>query len=178
MSKRKRNLAWHFCGDKLRDGSARAKPDKIERIDGDLKLCHRGLHWARNPFDALQYAGGAILRLVEPRGTIIEPANEDKGCSSERLIIAEIDASEMLRYFARMQAINCLDNWISDPDQIILEWLFSGDEAARSAARSAAESAAESAAWSAAAWSAETDWQTRHLLELVGLAASGAAGPA
>ena len=167
--------AWHFVSDdyKLRDGSPAAKAGCVERYSGPLVLCQTGLHYSRNPWDALKYAPGAMLRLVDTRGRVHDPAGEDKGVCSERKVIAVMDATELCRYFGRMQAVACLDHWQTDPDGAVLDWLMTGDKAAwsaawsaarsaawsaaesaaRSAAESAAESAARSAAWSAA-WSA------------------------
>ena len=54
-----------------------------------------------------------------------------------------MDATEMLRYFARLQAISCIDWWQQEPPDEVIEYLF-GDDDRRSAARSAAEPAARS----------------------------------
>ena len=141
--RKKRTLAWHFVGATLRDGSPIPNDGEWLYFLGDCKLCKSGLHWSRNPFDALKYASGATLCLVEINHIIEE--QEDKGVSRRRRIIARMDATDMLQYFARQQAISVLDNWQIEPDQSILDWLM-GDYAAESAA----ESAARSAAWSAA----------------------------
>ena len=66
----KRNLAWHFVGDKLRDGSPLPKVGKWEHYSGKLQLCNSGLHWSHDPFDALQYAPGATLCMVELDGDV------------------------------------------------------------------------------------------------------------
>ena len=162
----KRDYAWHFVGDTLRDGTPIPRRGRWLEWKGDLKLCpsvddvkagRGGLHWSREPFDALTYAPGSTLCLVQYRGDIIEQS--DKGCGHWRKIIARMQADNLLYFFARQQALSCLDNWQTDPDQCVLDWLM-GDEtqksaaesaawSAWSAARSAAESAAESAAWSA-----------------------------
>lgn len=156
--------AWHFVGKTLRDGSPVPRNGKWLKFDGPIVLCHSGLHASREPFDALQYAPGATLCLVECRAAVIEQA--DKLVCSERKIIERMDATEMLRYFARMQALSVIDNYPNGTDDVVFDWLMTGDgAAARSAAWSAvrsaagsAGSAAGSAGWSAA-WSAV--WSAR-----------------
>ena len=132
--------AWHFVGETLRDGSPIPADGKWLKYTGEVKICHSGLHASRDPFDALQYAPGATLCLVECRGTVIE--QNDKLVCSERRILVRMEATEMLRYYARMQALSIIDFWQKEPDDVVLEYLVTGDEGARSAARSAAESAA------------------------------------
>ena len=128
--------AWHFVGDTLRDGSPIPKDGELLKFYGDIKICERGLHASKQPFDALQYAPGATLCYVSCGGNFMH--QNDKFVCTERTIIARMDATELLRYFARMQAVSCLENWEKEPDAIILDWLMTGDEAARSAAWSAA----------------------------------------
>jgi hypothetical protein len=144
--------AWHFLnGDKLRDGT-KAPPDwRWLAYTGPIVMCESGLHWSREPFDALQYAPGNTLCLVDVDGQIIEDKN--KGVSSMRRIVVRMDAEPLLRYFARQQALSVVHLW--DAPQVVLDYLM-GNDAARSAAWSAAESAARSAAKLSAAWSAES----------------------
>ena len=153
--KPKRQLAWHFVGETLRDGSPIPKDGEWLEFPGKCVMCKSGLHASREPFDALQYAPGATLCLVEVGQ--IEAEQDDKLVCHRRRIIARMDATELCGYFARMQAVSCLDNWQGVPDQIVLDWLMTGEKNTKSAARSAAESVAWSAAESAAesvAWSA------------------------
>ena len=138
--------AWHFTGDKLRDGSPIPKIGEWLEYPGKIVICESGLHASRDPFDALQYAPGPMLHLVECDGIVTE--QDDKFVCSRRKIIASKDATEGLRYFARMQALSVVHLW-TVPD-ICIEFLMTGDESIKSAAESAARSAAESAAWSAA----------------------------
>jgi len=69
----KRNLAWHFVSDTLRDGRPVPADGVWLEHKGKLKMCVSGLHWSREPFDALQYAPGETLCLVEIGGEIVEP---------------------------------------------------------------------------------------------------------
>ena len=138
--------AYWFFGDTLRDG--RPIPPDGEWLveDGPIELCEKGLHWSRDPFDALQYAPGPNLALVEARGMILEKAN--KGCSTERRIIKRFDATALLRSEARKSALTVIHLW--NAPQIVREYLETGDESKRAAAWDAAGAAARAAAWDAA----------------------------
>ena len=153
---------WHFLyeGHKLRDGTTTPKNGKWLEVQNPV-ICERGLHGSLTPYDALQYAPGPILCLCE----FSEPAeqHDNKFVSSRRRIIARMDTTEMLRYYARMKALSVVHLW--DAPEVVLDYLMTGDKSIRlvalseawSAARSATWSAAEAAAWSAArsaAWSA------------------------
>ena len=142
-------LAWHFVGDKLRDG--RQVPEDGEWLEyrGPLVLCESGLHWSREPFDALTYAPGPTLCLVEVGGEIVE--GDDKGISTHRKIIARMDATELLRYFARMQALSVIHlNEGLCNSEVVCDYLMTGDESLRAAASAAAWDAAWDAASAAA----------------------------
>ena len=146
MKKRDSIKAWHFVGKTLRDGSRIPRNGVWLKYSGAIEICQAGYHASREPFDALTYAPGDTLCLVECRGAVIEQA--DKLVCSERRIIARMDASELLRYYTRMQAVSCVEN--CDLPDVVLDWLMTGDKEIQAAALSAAWSAAESAAWSAA----------------------------
>jgi hypothetical protein len=127
----------------------------VLRHDGPLVLCESGMHWSEHPLEALQYAPGDTLCLVEYGGETLR--GSDNGCSRERTIIARMDAEPLLRYFARQQALSIAHLW--DAPQIVLDYLM-GDDAAWDAARAAARAAAWDAAWAAAwdaAWAAAGD---------------------
>jgi hypothetical protein len=151
----KKIQAWHFVGKTLRDGSPIPRNGKVLKFPGPLEMCATGLHASREPFDALQYAPGETLCLVECGGQIIEGG--DKLVCSERTIIARIDATEMLRYFARMQALSVIHLYPNGTDDVVFDYLMTGDESLRAAAWTAAwtaaRAAARDAAW-AAAWDA------------------------
>jgi hypothetical protein len=145
--------AWHFVGDTLRDGAPiPADGEKLVFADQPI-MCKQGLHASLDPFDALQYAPGGTLCLVECGGTIIK--GDDKLVCTERTIIARMDAADMLRYFARMQALSVVHLW--DAPDVVIDYLMTGDESIRAAAWDAAWAAARDAAWNAAwddAWAA------------------------
>jgi len=164
--------AWHFVGDTLRDGRPVPADGRLLRFDGGPILCKSGLHASRVPSDALRYAPGPILCLVALGGTIVDGG--DKLAATERTIMKRIDATDLLRYFARMQAVSVLHLWNDNPPDVVLDYLMTGDDsmrvkvlaaaeavtwtartAARAAARAAAEDAARAAA-EAAVWTART----------------------
>lgn len=167
--------AYHFVGQTLRDGRPIPRDGECLRFTGEPILCKQGLHASQHPFDALRYAPGSTLCLVEipspdqmvglqtDDGEYIYagPAtvmDDNKLCSIERTIIARIDATELLFYFARMQAVSVLDHWHECPPDIVLDYLMTGDQSIRAAAWASAESAAWSAAWSAAESAAARAW--------------------
>ena len=128
--------AWHFTGDKLRDGSPLPKRGRWLTYSGEVKMCESGLHASLEPFNALQYAPGARLHLVE-LADVVE-RQKDKVVARKRKIIASIDVTELLRYFARTQALSILDKWQGNPPDVVLDYLMTGDPELRSAAESAA----------------------------------------
>lgn len=141
--------AWHFVGDHLRDGRP-VPEDGVKLVyPGAPVLCVSGLHASVDAFDALQYAPGDTLCLVECGGTIL--TSTDKLVCTGRTIIVRMDAEPLLRYFARMQALSCAHLWT--PEQVVCDYLMTGDESIRDAARGvagAADRAARVAAWAAA----------------------------
>ena len=140
--------AWHFTdGNKLRDGSKLPPVGETLKFDGKPILCTQGLHASLHPYDALKYAPGDTLHLVRCGGEILYQG--DKLVCTERTIIASFEASAMLCYFARMQALSVVHLMPNVPD-VVSDWLFTGNPASRSAAHSAAHSAATYAALAAA----------------------------
>ena len=138
--------AWHFLsGDKLRDGTTAPPDGEWLEYSGKLVMCASGLHASLHPFDALQYAPGDTLCLVDCDGEIIH--QDDKLVCSHRRIVARMDAALMLRYFARHQALSVIHLWTPPP--CVLDYLM-GDDAARAAAWDTAWAAAGDTAWAAA----------------------------
>jgi hypothetical protein len=138
MNKTPTGYAWHFVGATLRDG--RPVPADGETLvhTGTLELCASGLHASVDPFDALRFAPGETLCLVRIGGEVLH--DHDKLVCSERTIVARMDATDMLRYSARMQAASVAHLW--DAPDVVLDYLMTGDEVLRAAARDAAWAAA------------------------------------
>ena len=139
------NMAYHFVGDKLRDG--RPLPEDGEWLvhDGPVEMCESGLHASRDPFDALAYAPGATLCLVECDDIVAEHC--DKLVCRRRRIVKRIDATDLLRTFARRCALDVIHLW--DAPAVVREYLETGDESKRDAAWDAARDAAWAAAGAA-----------------------------
>lgn len=139
-------LAYHFTnGYALRDGQPLVV-GKEYVFDGKPVMCDCGYHASRHVFDALQHAPGSVLSLVECRG--VEDEDKEKLVCRSRAVIATIDATELLRAFARAEALRVVHLW--DAPEIVVRYLKTGDEAIRDAARNAVRDAALSAARNAA----------------------------
>jgi hypothetical protein len=144
-------LAWHWVGDKLRDGRA-IPADNVElRHDGRVSICETGLHASINVFDALQYAPGNTVCRVLCKD-IVEQHNDKFVCRS-RTILWRLDAEPVLREFTRKVASDVLHLW--DAPQVVQDYLATGDDSLRDAARVAAWAAARYAARYAARDAAE-----------------------
>src|SRR5574343_214538 len=127
--------AYHFVGDKLRDGCP-VPPDGEWLVhDGPVRMCASGLHASRHPFDALMYAPGPVLCLVDCDE--IDAEENDKLVCRRRRIVARFDATTMLRAFARQCALDVIHLW--DAPQVVRDYLTTG--AARAAAWDAARTA-------------------------------------
>ena len=129
--------AYHFTGHTLRDGSPIPAIGVRLEHGGRLEPCMSGLHASRHSLDALQYAPGSILHLVEISGEIIEL--NDKLVASERTILKSIDATEIIRKFTRWCALEVISLW--DAPDIVHEYLKTGDESKWDLANSAAREA-------------------------------------
>lgn len=159
-------FAWHFTSDKLRDGSPLPKVGMWEHYEGELELCESGLHWSREPFDALQHAPGANLRRVEIKGDFLEQS--DKGCSHYRRTVYQFDSTELLRYFARMQVLSVIHLYPNGTDDVVFDYLMTGDESIREAAAEDAAAAAAPDSAGDAAWDAARAAARKMFNELVG----------
>ncbi|MET3929535.1 hypothetical protein ABIE51_001422 [Lysobacter sp. OAE881] len=146
-------LAYHFVADTLRDGSPILADGEWLEHDGEVVICKSGLHASSHPFDALQYAPGKTLCLVEVEGVVTR--QEDKLVAKRRRIVKRIDAEPLMREFSRWCALQVIELW--DAPEVVRQYLTTGDESLRAAARDAARDAARAAAWAAArdaAWAA------------------------
>ena len=148
----RKKLGWHFVGATLRDGRP-IPPDGEWLIHhGHAKMCEAGLHLGITPCDALEYAPGETLCLVEYADEVDREGG--KILCRRRRIIARMDATEVLWYFARMQAVSVLDLWTACPPDVVLDYLMTGADmdAAYSASVSVSAWASASASASVSAW--------------------------
>jgi hypothetical protein len=154
---------WHFLyeGSLLRTGKKAPADGVWLEVPGKPILCNHGLHGSVQPFDALSHAPGPILTLCEFGGEMAH--DTDKLVAQRRKILARMDATEMLRYFARTQAMS-VGHLLGEVPDVVAEFLLTGDESIRAAARDAARAVAWAAARDAArdaaravAWAAARD---------------------
>jgi hypothetical protein len=138
---------WFAASDELPHGDGRKVViGETLVVEPPIVPCQRGLHACVDPFDALQYASGAILYKVRLSGKIVEDG--DKHAASERTAVVKRDATQILRSFARKMALSVIHLW--NAPAIVREYLETGNERKRDAARDAAGDAAGAAAWNAA----------------------------
>jgi len=138
--------AYHFVGETLRDGRPiPADGEWLEHI-GEVVICESGLHASWHPFDALQYAPGKTLCLVEVEDVISE--QDDKLVCRRRRIVKRIDSEVLTREFARWCALQVIELW--DAPDVVRQYLTTGDKTIRDAAWDAAWAAARAAARDAA----------------------------
>lgn len=159
--------AYHFTSDTLRDGRAIPPIGEWLEHEGEITPCESGLHASVNPFDALGFAPGGQLHLVEIEGEIAEHG-DNKIVGRRRKILATVDAENMLWDFARWCALQMIDLW--DAPDIVREYLETGDESKRAAARAAAMDAARAASRAAsrdAAMDAARDAQREKFQQVV-----------
>ena len=158
--------AYHFLKDDMTagngtepawaEGEERTLPDGIE-----LVICEVGYHSSPTPFDALQYARGSVLCLVE----IGDPTDSqpDKYVSRSRKLIRAVRIDRQLREFACDVAEEAL-NLEVQRGRTVDERSCAAIEVVRRFAQGSASSeelaAARDAAWDAArdaAWAAARD---------------------
>ena len=141
---------YHFTGETLRDGRPIPKIGEWLEHAGELVPCESGLHASEHPFDALSFAPGKWLHLVELGGTIVPHGSPaDKVVAQRRKIVKSVDAEKLMWDFARRVALDVLPLWADAPD-VVKRFLETGDESIRDAARAAAWDAAWDAARDAA----------------------------
>lgn len=120
-------LAWHFVGDTLRDGRPVPADGVTLHHDGQPVPCKSGLHASERLIDALIYAPGSWACRVELGGAIIPHGNPvDKHVATERTILWRADATDVLRRFARQQALSVAYLWAIP--QAVREYLETGQD--------------------------------------------------
>ena len=163
------NFGWHFVGKKLRDGRSIPRDGVWLEHDGPIVICRSGLHGSRRPWNALHYAPGTVLCRVE-FGEVVEE-HSDKLVARKRRIICRTDITDTLHYFKRMRALSVAHLWT--PDDVVLEYLITGDEHIKDSAWTSSLVAAK-AAWDAA-WDSSQDasWDAAWAARAAARAASG-----
>lgn len=170
-------MGWHFAGQTLRDG--RPLPKAGERLEhtGPLVPCESGLHFSVRAIDALTYAPGAMVALVEAPDDAIAH-NGDKHVASWRVAVSGYaDATRVLHEFACWCATHALDREYAagrkvDPRSrsavaVKLAWLDGkATDNELAAAWDAAWDAARAAAWDAAGDAQSVELE-RRLTELL-----------
>ena len=114
---------------------------KTLSVDGEPELCTRGLHACKNILDACGYAPGPYIWWVELSGKVIHDG--DKSVGTRRKAVWGYDATEVLREFARVVALEAVEKyWDASKfgpfPEVAIQYLKTGDESLRSAAWSAA----------------------------------------
>jgi len=179
-------IGYHFTGDKLRNGGPIPTVGVWLEHTGPVAPCESGLHASEHPFDALTYAPGEMLHRVELEGDLMAHGDPtDKWVGRRRRILASIDATAILREFARWCALQVIDLWDAPP--VVREFLTTGDESLGAAAGAAAwdvgadaaQDAAGDAAWTAAwtAWDARDTARDATYDAVCAAARDAAAGP-
>ena len=133
---------------KLRHGDGRQiRKGRTHKVKGALEMCGHGLHASVRAIDALTYAPGTYLWVVELGGEIIH--GDEKVVASERTYIHGFNSDKLLREFARGQALINIEKikpyTNAENYKLIVAYLTMGD-VSKMATASAAASAARSAA--------------------------------
>ena len=101
-------LAYHFLKSDMCSSEGHEPPWKegeTRTLDGEIVICAHGYHASRTAWDALQFAPGPVLCLVE-----VEPVEEraDKLASRSRRLIKAVNVERELREFAADCALRVL----------------------------------------------------------------------
>lgn len=139
-------LAWHFVGDKLRNGAPVPHDGALLKYNDSLSVCASGLHASKRIIDALVYAPGDMICRVHCGGEIVH--SNDKFVCRERTILWRIDGHLLLRRFASNQALSVKHLW--NMPEVVEKYLLT----LAPELRSDAWSATQAAAWSDVARSA------------------------
>jgi len=153
---------WHFA--KIENGNPVMRDGTIIEIGKEYhvekaELCESGYHGSARIIDALQHAPGPWISKRIITGDIKK--GKDKVCGKRCIHTKGFDATEILRKFTCMCALDVIHLW--DAPTIVIKYLKTGDKsirsdawaaavrntasAAASTARDAARAAADAARW-------------------------------
>lgn len=139
-------LAWYFSDEsrRLRYGDGRRISLGVEHtVKGYPEPCEHGLHGSESIMDALSYAPDSIVWRVELSGRI-KRGNDKIAATRRKYIAGGIDISDVLRSFARRQALSVAHLW--DCPAVVRTYLETGDESISAAAWGSAWDSAWAAA--------------------------------
>ena len=151
--------AFHFTdGMTLRDGQT-LEVGKTYIYDGEIKICRSGYHASKNVLDALKYAPGFTLSLVECDE--IEEEHDDKFVYRIRKVLEIHDVREIVLNWCIDVAEEAVKKyWTDEKDSRPFDAIEAAREClenpsdkniAAAAARAAYDAARDAAAWAARA---------------------------
>ena len=139
---------YHFVGKTLRNGQPIPPDGEWLVHEGTIVPCESGLHVSEHPYDALRYAPGATLCLVELEGDLQSHGDPvDKWVGRRRRILVRIGADALLRRFAADEALRVAHLWRMPAS--VREYLTTLDESKREASRADSYAAGCAADWTA-----------------------------
>lgn len=105
-----RDIAWHFVGEKLRDGRPVPADGEWLTYTGNIEWCRTGLYASRKPSQALEFAEDRrTLCVVECED--IEKEEADKFVCRRRRILLRIDTAKIMREYTRLCALSVIHLW-------------------------------------------------------------------
>ncbi|KKM68623.1 hypothetical protein LCGC14_1459090, partial [marine sediment metagenome] len=93
----KRVKAWHFLSDNgylANNDGCKVQVGETYTVEGEIRLCSKGLHGSKRLIDALKYAHGNMLEKVEIWGDL--QMDGDKLVGQNRKCLALIDVTKTL----------------------------------------------------------------------------------
>lgn len=175
MTARASIRGWHFAKTTLRDGRKLPRKGTTLRHDGEVIPCQSGLHFSERAIDALEYAPGTFVALVEgPPDALPHGSPTDKRCGAWRKNLTPyVDSAKVLHRFACWCATRAMDREEAAEERIDprsreavrvkLAWLdgkATDEELLAAGAAAMCGAAAGTAAWAssrASAWDAARD---------------------
>ncbi len=151
----------------LNDDGRAIKIGETHKVKGRIIPCEHGLHLSNRLIDALRYAPGPVVYKVRGSGTVVSHGDPiDKlACSHRTYLSGGVDVSDILWHFARLCALDVIHLW--EPEQVVLDFLKTGDEKLRASASASAWASAR--AWDSAwAWKKQNTRLTKMVSERIG----------